>query len=244
MIDFRGQTLIQTLASCHTIRLPMPPDSLNERPQSIGEELANTLSHGAGLLAAVAALPVLVVAASRQGDLAGLIGFSVFGVSMVLLYLSSTLYHAIPHSDTKDRFQVLDHMAIFLLIAGTYTPFMLGVLRGTLGWTLLGLVWGIALFGIMLKAIHGVRFETLSTGLYLGAGWLAVIAIVPLWNNLPGWGFFWLLAGGVFYSVGVIFFVAERYRYFHFIWHLFVLAGTGSHFIAVLYYSGAPAASA
>jgi len=215
---------------------PLP----DERPQSIGEELANALSHGTGLLAAVAALPVLVLSALQQGDLAGVIGFSVFGVSMVLLYLSSTLYHAASDGAAKDRFQVLDHMAIFLLIAGTYTPFTLGVLRGTLGWTLLGLVWGIALFGIVLKAVHGVRFATLSTWLYLGIGWLALIAIVPLWNNLPGWGFFWLLAGGVFYSVGVGFFVAERYRYFHFIWHLFVLAGTACHFIAVFYYAVPP----
>ena len=216
------------------------PDNFEERPQSSGEEISNTLSHGAGLLAAVAALPVLVVTALHQGDLAGLIGFSVFGGSMVLLYLSSTLYHAIPSSSTKERFQVLDHMAIFLLIAGTYTPFTLGVLRGTLGWTLLGLVWGMALFGIALKAIHGARFQTLSTWLYLGIGWLAVVAIVPLWNGLPGWGFFWLLMGGVFYSVGVVFFMAERYRYFHFIWHLFVLAGTACHFIAVLYYAIPP----
>ena len=219
--------------------MSVPPNS-QERPQSIGEELANTLSHGAGLLAAVAALPVLVVTALNRGDLAGLIGFSVFGVTMVLLYLSSTLYHAIPTSNTKNRFQVLDHMAIFLLIAGTYTPFTLGVLRGALGWTLLGLVWGIALFGIVLKAVHGARFQTLTTWLYLGVGWLALVAIVPLWNSLAGWGFFWLLMGGVFYSVGVVFFIAERYRYFHFIWHLFVLAGTTSHFVAVLYYAMPP----
>ncbi len=216
------------------------PCNPQERPQSIGEELANTLSHAAGLLSAMAAFPILVVTALNRGDLAGLIGFSVFGITMVLLYVSSTLYHAIPTSHTKNGFQVLDHMAIFLLIAGTYTPFMLGVLRGTLGWTLLGLVWGMALFGIALKAVHGARFQTLSTWLYLGMGWLAVVAIVPLWNGLPGWGFFWLLMGGVFYSVGVMFFIAERYRYFHFIWHLFVLAGTACHFIAVLYYAIPP----
>ena len=220
----------------------MPSDNiLLERPQTLGEEVANSLSHGAGLLAAVAALPVLVIAASRQGDVAGLVGFTVFGVTMVLLYLTSTLYHAAPVGKTKNRLQVLDHMAIFLLIAGTYTPFTLGILRGAMGWTLFGLVWGIAVFGIALKAVHGARFQTLSNWLYLGMGWMALIAIVPLWNNLPGWGFFWLVAGGVFYSVGVIFFIAERRRYFHFIWHLFVVAGTACHFIAVLFYATGPA---
>jgi len=215
-----------------------------ERPQTLGEEIANSLSHGAGLLAAVAALPILVIAATRQGDAAGLVGFTVFGVTMVLLYLTSTLYHAIPSGKTKNRLQVLDHMAIFLLIAGTYTPFTLGILRGAMGWTLFGLVWGIAVFGIALKAVHGARFQTLSNWLYLGMGWMALIAIVPLWNKLPGWGFFWLVAGGLFYSIGVIFFIAERRRYFHFIWHLFVVAGTVCHFIAVLFYAAGPAAAA
>jgi hemolysin III len=157
---------------------------------------------------------------------------------MVLLYLTSTLYHALPRSRAKQVFQILDHGAIFLLIAGTYTPFTLGVLRGTWGWTLFGLVWSLALIGITLKAGYGVRYSRLSTLLYLIMGWVVVIAIKPLLLLVSTGGLFWLLAGGIFYTLGVAFFAAdERIRYSHFIWHLFVIAGTSCHFIAVLFYS-------
>lgn len=156
---------------------------------------------------------------------------------MILLYLSSTLYHALPASKAKQLFQVIDHAAIFLLIAGTYTPFTLGVLYGAWGWTLFGLVWGIAVIGIILKATTWDRFQSLSTYMYLAMGWLVVIAIVPLFNNMPLWGLFWLLCGGLFYTAGVVFFAADRLPYFHFVWHLFVLMGTACHFVAVLYYA-------
>jgi hemolysin III len=208
-----------------------------ERPQSIGEELANSVSHGLGLSAALAAFPVLVIAAQQRGDTAGIVGASVFATTMVLLYLASTLFHALPRCRAKRVFQILDHSAIYLLIAGTYTPFTLGVLRGDWGWTLFGLVWGMAIAGTVLKALGGVRYATLSTWTYLAMGWLVVIAAQTVWTLVPGWGLFWLIAGGVAYTAGAVFFMAERIRYFHFVWHLFVVAGTACHFIAVLRYA-------
>jgi hemolysin III len=210
---------------------------VQERPQSLGEEVANSVSHGLGLSAAVAAFPVLVVAAQQRGDTAGIVGASVFATAMVLLYLASTLFHALPRCRAKRVFQILDHSAIYLLIAGTYTPFTLGVLRGDWGWTLFGLVWGMAVAGTVLKALGGVRYTTLSTWTYLAMGWLVVIAAKTVWTLVPGWGLFWLIAGGVAYTAGAVFFMAERIRYFHFVWHLFVVAGTACHFIAVLRYA-------
>jgi hemolysin III len=210
---------------------------MQERPQSLGEEIANSVSHGLGLSAAVAAFPVLVMAAQQRGDTAGIVGASVFATAAVLLYLVSTLFHALPRCRAKRVFQILDHSAIYLLIAGTYTPFTLGVLRGDWGWTLFGLVWGMAIAGTVLKALGGVRYTTLSTWTYLAMGWLVVIAAKTVWTLVPGWGLFWLIAGGVAYTAGAVFFMAERIRYFHFVWHLFVVAGTACHFIAVLRYA-------
>jgi len=206
----------------------------HERAQSRGEEIANSVSHGVGLLAAVAAAPVLVLSAARHDGAARIAGASVFAAAMVLLYLTSTLYHALPRNRAKRIFQVLDHAAIFLMIAGTYTPFTLGVLRGAWGWTLFGLVWGLALAGVVLTVVGGVRYPKLRTGLYLSMGWLILVAIKPLWLRVPSWGLFWLFAGGVAYTVGVVFYAAKRVRYSHFVWHLFVIAGTACHFIAVL----------
>jgi hemolysin III len=208
-----------------------------ERPQSLGEEVANSVSHGLGLSAAVAAFPVLVMAAQQRGDTAGIVGASVFATTMVLLYLASTLFHALPRCRAKRVFQILNHAAIYLLIAGTYTPFTLGVLRGDWGWTLFGLVWGMAIAGTVLKALGGVRYTTLSTWTYLAMGWLVIVAAKTVWTLVPGWGLFWLIAGGVAYTAGAVFFMAERIRYFHFVWHLFVVAGTACHFIAVLRYA-------
>jgi hemolysin III len=206
----------------------------HERTQSLGEEIANSVSHGVGLLAAVAAAPVLVLSAVRHDGAARIAGASVFAAAMVLLYLTSTLYHALPRNRAKRVFQMLDHTAIFLMIAGTYTPFTLGVLRGTWGWTLFGLVWGMALAGVILAAAGGGRYPKLRMGLYLAMGWLILIAIKPMWLRVPSWGLIWLLAGGVAYTVGVVFYAAKRVRYCHFVWHLFVIAGTACHFIAVL----------
>lgn len=210
---------------------------LQERPQSLGEEIANSVSHGLGLLAALAAFPVLVIGAHQRGDITGTVGASVFATTMVLLYLTSTLFHALPVCGAKRVFQILDHSAIYLLIAGTYTPFTLGVLRGAWGWTLFGLVWGLAVVGTVLKALGGVRYTTVSTWVYLTMGWLILIAADKAWTLVPKWGLFWLLAGGLAYTAGAVFFMAERIRYFHFVWHLFVIAGTTCHVVAVLWYA-------
>ena len=208
-----------------------------KRVQSLGEEIANSVSHGVGFLAAVAVCPILIVSAVRHGGAAGIVGASIFAFTMLLLYLTSTLYHAMAPNKAKRIFQVLDHGAIFLLIAGTYTPFTLGVLRGAWGWTLFGLVWGIAVVGVALKSIGGVRYKRLSTILYLAMGWLVIIAAKPLWLHMPSWGLFWLLIGGTAYTAGVAFYAAKRIQYTHFIWHLFVIAGTVCHCIAVLRYA-------
>jgi hemolysin III len=205
-----------------------------KRDQSLGEEIANSVSHGVGALAAMAVTPIMIVKAKGA---AAVVGVSIFGATMILLYLSSTLYHAFPHSKTKRVFNIFDHGAIFLLIAGTYTPFTLGVLRGIWGWSLLIVVWILAILGVVLKSVAGAKSTKLSTGLYLAMGWLAVFAIKPFWLNMPAAGLIWLVAGGVMYSAGVAFFVAERIRYSHFIWHLFVMAGTACHVVAVIGYA-------
>jgi hemolysin III len=205
--------------------------------QSPGEEIANSVSHGVGLLAALGVVPLLIVAAIRRGSASAIIGASVFSATLVLLYFASTMYHALPRHKAKRVFRILDHGAVFLLIAGTYTPFTLGVLRGAWGWTLFGVVWSLASLGIVLTAMGGIRYPRLSTGVYLGMGWLVVIAIRPLWLRVPLTGLLWLLAGGIAYTVGVRFLAAKRMRYSHFVWHLLVLAGSSCHFVAVLLYA-------
>ncbi len=212
--------------------------TFHERPQSPGEEIANSVSHGVGFVAALAVAPPLVMLAVQRGDAAGIVGTSVFVAALLALYLVSTIYHALPANRAKSVFQLLDHGAIYLLIAGSYTPFTLGVLRGPWGWTLFGIVWSLALAGILLKSVWGVAHPRLSTALYLAMGWCALVAIVPLWQRVPAWGLFWLLAGGLAYTVGVVFFSSDgRVRFNHFRWHLFVLAGSGCHVVAVAGYA-------
>lgn len=207
--------------------------------QSLGEELANSLSHGIGLLLAIAAVPILVVEAMNHAGPAEITGVSIFGATMVIAYSSSAVYHALPHGQAKRVMRLVDHGAIFLLIAGTYTPFALGALWGAWGWSLFGIVWGLALMGLILKTCVGTRHPRLSTGLYLAMGWLVLIAIRPLYLHVEAWGLFWLVLGGIAYTMGVIFYVLdEKVRYAHAVWHVFVLAGTFCHFIAVLRYAG------
>jgi hemolysin III len=207
------------------------------RQLTLGEEIANSVSHGVGLVLAIVAAPILIIAATRSGTVWNLVGVSVFAASMVLLYLASTLYHALTHGTAKRIFRMLDHGAIFLLIAGTYTPFTLGVLRGPWGWTLFGLVWGLAAVGLTMKIVFGTRFSRLSVVLYLIMGWLVVIAAPEVMHRVPLSGLAWIIAGGIAYTGGVGFYAAHRVRYAHFAWHLFVLAGTTCHFFAVLWYS-------
>lgn len=208
------------------------------RPQSKNEEMANSISHGLGLVAAIVGTPFLIVHAARFGDAASIVGVSIFAATMLMLYLGSTLYHALPAGRAKHVFRVIEHAAIFLLIAGTYTPFTLSVLRGAWGWTLFGLVWGLAAAGVAMKTFSRISHPVISTGLYLLMGWLIVIAIAPLSARLPASGMFWLVAGGLAYTIGVGFFACDaRLRYGHFIWHLFVMMGTGFHYFAVLGYA-------
>lgn len=211
-----------------------------ERRQTLGEEIANSVSHGVGALAAVGVLPYLVMDAVRRG--AGgraVLGAAVFGSSVLLLYLGSTLYHALPHGRFKRAFRIAEHMAIYFLIAGTYTPFTLGVLRGPLGTGMLWAIWLLTAGGVAFKVFGGTRFPRFSTFLYLLMGWVVIVGIAPLWRLMPHTGFYLLVAGGLSYTAGVAFFLMDhRWRYGHFIWHLFVLAGTTCHFFAVLRYSG------
>jgi len=213
------------------------PES-GERHQSSGEEIANSVSHGLGLLAALIGVPFLLRQAVRHGDRIFFVGQCIFVATIVLLYLTSTLYHALPRGKAKHVFRIIEHSSIFFLIAGTYTPFTLGVLRGSWGWTLLGLIWTLAASGVILKLARGVRYPIISTALYLLMGWVVLIAIRPLSLRMPHAGFVWILLGGLAYSAGVIFYAIDyRMRYSHFIWHLFVLAGTVLHYFAVYWYA-------
>jgi len=208
------------------------------REQSRPEELANSLSHGAGIVAALVGAPILLVHAVRHGDTAFIVGASLFSATIFLLYSSSTIYHALPAGKAKRVFRVLDHSLIYLLIAGTYTPFTLGVLRGAWGWTLFGVVWGLASVGVALKASGKASNPIFSTTLYLLMGWVVVIALEPLVAKVPTPGLLWLLAGGLSYTAGVLFFAIDsKLWYGHLIWHCFVLAGTACHYFAVLWYA-------
>jgi hemolysin III len=204
--------------------------------QIIREEIANSISHGVGLIVALAALPVLVLSAANNGSLHFTVGAAVFGTSIVVLYLASTLYHSLTHARAKNFFRQVDHCAIFLLIAGSYTPFTLGVLRGPWGWTLLAIIWVLAGAGIAMKLVAGARHWWLCLSLYLIMGWLALVAIKPMLTLIPLPGILLIFAGGIAYSGGLVFFGAHRIRYNHFIWHLFVMAGTTCHYLAVLWY--------
>jgi len=208
------------------------------REQTHREEVANSASHGLALVAVLVGVPVLILDAGRRGDAAHIVGIAIFSATLILLYSASALYHALPVGKAKRIFRVLDHASIFLLIAGSYAPFTLGVLRGAWGWTLFALVWGMAVAGVVLKSIGKASHPILSTGLYLMMGWLIVIAVDPLVAKVPTAGLLWLLAGGLFYTVGVVFYATDsRLRYGHFVWHLFVMAGTLCHYVAVLWYA-------
>jgi hemolysin III len=214
--------------------------AVTERPQTLGEEIANSVTHGLGFAASIALAPLLVIAGVRSHDPWRVVAASIFAATLVMLYAASTLYHAL-HGRAVARgkavFQRLDHAAIYLLIAGTYTPFLLVSLRGPWGWTLLAIVWTLAVLGVVLKSVFGTtRLAALSTGVYVGMGWLAVVAIRPLMQHVAPGGLWWLVAGGVCYTGGVVFFVWERLRYSHALWHLFVLAGSVCHTWAVLGY--------
>jgi hemolysin III len=202
--------------------------------QTKREEAANAITHGIGALMAIAALVILTVFSILKGTTWHVVSFSVFGATLVTLYTASTLYHSLTNEKVKVLFRKFDHMSIYLLIAGTYTPFCLTVLNNWIGWTLFGIVWGSAILGIVLKSFFTGKKELLSTILYVVMGWVAIIAIKPLFDSVALTTFILLMGGGVFYTAGTYFFVKDRIKYFHSIWHLFVLAGSTLHFFAVL----------
>jgi hemolysin III len=205
-------------------------------PITRAEEIANVLSHGIGLVAIMAGAPFLIATAARHGHPGAILGSALFAGSAALLYLASTLYHA-AKPDQRGLYRMLDHLAIFFLIAGTYTPFALGPLHGTLGWTVFGVAWGLAFIGVLFKVLSRFRFPYVSTALYIAMGWLAVFIIHPLLTHMPLAGLLWLAAGGLAYTAGTLFYHWEKMKFAHFIWHLFVLAGTACHFVAVLDYA-------
>ena len=207
----------------------------NKRQQTPSEELANALTHGIGVLLSTAALIILIVYAVSRGDIWHVAGFSVFGTTLIILYLSSTVYHSFPEGKWKKTLRIVDHASIFLLIAGTYTPVTLTAMRGPWGWTIFGIVWGIALLGIFLKVFLLNRMKYLSLILYIAMGWIIVIAVRPLMESVENIVLIYLVAGGLFYTLGTIFYAWKSLLYSHAIWHLFVLGGSISHFFAVFY---------
>ena len=203
---------------------------------SRGEEIANSISHGVGALLSVAGMAVLVVLSSLHGEARHIVACAIYGSTMITLYTASTLYHVARKPSIKKALRVFDHVSIYLLIAGTYTPFSLVSLQGAWGWTLFGLVWGIAAIGIVFKLFYTGRFPRISTIIYIAMGWLAVIAIKPLIDNVPMGGLALILAGGLAYTGGVIFYAWKSLPYSHAIWHLFVVGGSVCHFLCVLFY--------
>ncbi|WP_438492047.1 PAQR family membrane homeostasis protein TrhA [Paenibacillus sp. IHBB 3054] len=208
----------------------------NTHTYSRREEVANAITHGIGTVLSVAALVLLVVFASLKGTAWHVVSFSIYGTTMLLLYLNSTLVHSLREGKAKDLFEFFDHSSIYLFIAGTYTPFLLVAIRGTLGWSLFGVIWGVAFFGVLFKAYFVKRFLFMSTVFYIAMGWLIVIAWNPLSAVVAGGGMTLLMAGGILYTLGTIFYVWRGFPFHHAIWHVFVLAGSVTHFFAVLIY--------
>lgn len=200
------------------------------------EEIVNAITHGIGVLLSITALVFLLIYAVRNGTAWHVTTFSIYGATMILLFLSSTLVHSFPEGKAKDLFEIFDHAAIYLFIAGTYTPFTLIVMNGALGWTLLSIVWVIAIVGVVFKSYFVKRFMFISTILYVVMGWLIIIGWKPLAATLPTEGLVLLVAGGILYTVGAIFYVWRGFVFHHAVWHLFVLAGSTAHFFAVLFY--------
>jgi hemolysin III len=200
------------------------------------EEMANIISHGIGVLLSIAALVMLVTRASLYGDTWHVVSFSIFGASLILLYVASTIYHSVKSPALRKRLRVMDHASIYVLIAGTYTPFALVTLKGPVGWWIFGISWGLALAGIVLKLFFTGKFKQISTLMYVILGWIIIFAIQPLMENLSTEGLLWLLAGGVAYTVGAALYSIKRIRFNHAIFHMFVLAGSASHFVSVFYF--------
>ena len=206
------------------------------RAQTLGEEIANVVTHGIGVVLSICALVLMLVYSMGEADPWRVGGVTVFGIALILMYLASTLYHAIPHPPLKKLLRVMDHCAIYLLIAGTYTPFLLVFMRGSWGWTLFFMLWGMAILGCGFKLFFTGRWNFVSTLCYIGMGWMALLTIKPAMENIPGMALFLMLLGGLSYTGGVLFYLWHRLPYHHAIWHLFVMGGSAIHFLAVIFY--------
>ncbi|MCB0458655.1 MAG: hemolysin III family protein [Flavobacteriaceae bacterium] len=200
------------------------------------EEKLNVITHFIGLLLSIAALVLLIVHASYNGNARHIVSFTIFGASLILLYSASTIYHYVQKPELRRKLNILDHASIYVLIAGTYTPFTLVTLKGALGWTIFGITWGIALIGIFFKLFYTGRFDKISTIAYVAMGWIIIFAIKPLIDTLPINGLYWLFAGGIFYTLGAVLYSIKKVPYNHAIFHVFVLLGSFSHFMAVYFY--------
>jgi len=211
-------------------------EASHNRQQSLGEEIANSITHGIGVALSIVALVLLVTFASKYGDTWRVVSLSIYGSTLFLLYLASTLYHSFKNKRVKRFFKILDHSSIYLLIAGTYTPVTLVSMRGPWGWTIFGLIWAMAIGGIIAKIFLIGKYKIVSVLLYLTMGWLIVIALKPMLVMVPKGLIIWLFIGGVCYTLGLIFYACKKVPYFHFIWHLFVLGGSISHFWGMLQY--------
>lgn len=200
------------------------------------EEKLNVLSHGFGFVLSILGLVLLILRADELGETVHLVSFSIFGASMILLYAASTLYHSATTKNWRNRLNILDHASIYVLIAGTYTPFALVTLQGWVGWTIFGVVWGIALTGIILKLFYAGRYQTISTIMYVVMGWIIVFAIKPLYQNLSTEGLWLLIGGGISYTIGAVLFSLDRIRFNHAIFHVFVLLGSFCHYLSIYFY--------
>ncbi len=210
--------------------------SILARDYSKKEEFWNILTHGLGLILSIPALVLLIVYSSLYDSVWHIVSFSIYGATLVILYAASTLFHSAKNKDTRLKLNVFDHSSIYLLIAGTYTPFLLVTLRGPWGWSLFGVIWGLAIIGVVVKLFFTGRFDKISTAVYVLMGWLIIIAIKPLIENLSPDGLFWLTAGGISYSIGAALYLIKKIPYNHAIFHIFVLAGSICHFIAIFFY--------
>jgi hemolysin III len=212
------------------------PKSQDVVQYTLLEDTLNSITHGAGVLFSIIGLILLIAFSSRYGQINHIISCTIFGTALVLLYTASTLYHSSRKPTVKHFFKIVDHSCIYVLIAGTYTPFMLVVIRGSLGWAIFAIVWSLTILGIVFKVFFVNRFRIISTIAYLAMGWLIIFAIKPLFQTLPGEGIAWLVAGGLAYTMGIVFYIWKKLPFNHAIWHLFVLAGSICHFMAVFFY--------
>jgi len=218
------------------VQIQQLKEETSKKVYSLGEEIANSVTHGIGAGLSIAGLTLLVVLAVMNGNIYQIVSFSIYGATLTILYLASTLYHSFQQPKVKQVFRIFDHASIFLLIAGTYTPILLVGVRGTIGWTLLVIVWGLALLGIGFKALFINRFQKVSVLAYILMGWLSVIALKEMIANIPVGGLIWMGVGGAIYTLGTIFYALKKYRYTHTIWHVFVLGGSICHYFAILLY--------